>query len=78
MQAPRVVEIGPSFGSFVAVWVGSNLPEESAAEVRERVGPVFSSLERLEAQESFSSWIRYQEKVLDVKRYPERLAASDS
>lgn len=78
MQAPRVVEIGPSFGSFVAVWVESKLPAESAAEVRERVGPVFSSLERLEAQESFSSWIRYQEKVLDVKRYPERLAASDS
>ncbi|MEK9811720.1 MAG: SurA N-terminal domain-containing protein [Bordetella sp.] len=78
MQDPRVVEIGSNFGSFVAVWVESKLPEESAAEVRERVGAIFSSLERLEAQESFTSWVRHQEKVLDVKRYPEKLAASDS
>ena len=78
MKKPRVVEIGPSFGSLVAVWVESKLPAETASDVRERVGPVFSSLERLEAQESFSSWIRYQEKVLDVKRHPERLAARDS
>ena len=78
MKEPRVIEIGPSFGSLVAVWVESKLPAESDSDVRGRVGPVFSSLERLEAQESFSSWIRHQEKVLDVKRHPERLAARDS
>ena len=78
MKQPRVVEIGSSFGSVVVVWVESRLAAETEAEVRERVGALFSSLERLEAQESFSAWIRYREKVLDVKRYPERLAASNS
>ena len=78
MKQPTVVEIGSSFGSVVAVWVESRLAAETQAEVRERVGALFSSLERLEAQESFSAWIRYREEVLDVKRYPERLAASNS
>jgi len=75
---PSVIDLGPGEGSLAFVWTTASIAAEDAPRIRARLGELFTGMERVTAETSWSNWLREQEKRFKVERYPEKLAATES